>query len=236
MKPIIGIFAEVDSERSTTIQDQYVRAITAAGAIPIVLPYTNEEHLQEELVDLCNGFLFSGGADVDPGRYGEERTAACEEPQLYRDEFEFAMFQKAFSSGKPMLAICRGAQLINVALGGKLYQDLPSENPTQIDHRQSEPKFAPSHRVSIVSGTPLAQLVGDGYMTANSFHHQAVKALGRGLKVMAYADDGIIEAMYYAGKPYIRAYQWHPERICDEDGQNRLIFDDFVAACKIQNA
>lgn len=232
MKPIIGIFAEVNAERSTTIQNQYIGAITAAGAIPIILPYTNEEPLQEEFISLCDGFLFSGGADIAPERYGEERRAACEEPQLYRDEFEFAMFQKVFSAAKPILAICRGAQLVNVALGGTLYQDLPSESPTQIEHKQKDPELSPSHRVSIASGTPLLELVGCEYMMANSLHHQAIKTLGSGLEVMARADDGIIEAIYYNGEPYIRAYQWHPERICDRDEQNRLIFEDFVAACK----
>ena len=234
MKPIIGIFAEVNAERSTTIQNQYIRAITAAGAIPIILPYTNEEPLQEEFISLCDGFLFSGGADIAPERYGEERRAACEEPQLYRDEFEFAMFQKVFYAAKPILAICRGAQLVNVALGGTLYQDLPSERPGDVAHKQTEPKNDFSHSVNLLADTPLHRLVGGARMRANSFHHQAIKKLGVGLAVMATADDGVIEAVYLEGEHYLRAYQWHPERLCEEDAPSKLLFDDFIAACRAQ--
>lgn len=135
-------------------------------------------------------------------------------------------------TSKPILAICRGAQLVNVALGGTLYQDIPSEVPTKILHKQSEPDFSPSHDVKIMNNTPLYEMMRTEQIKGNSFHHQAIKALGKGLEIMAIAEDGIIEGVYSSGKQYVRAYQWHPERLFDTDAQSRMIFEDFIHACK----
>ncbi len=125
-------------------------------------------------------------------------------------------------------------QLINVALGGTLYQDIPSELETSVLHRQTEPKFSTSHEVKIAIGPPLHSLVSEDRMSANSFHHQCVKELAKDLQPMAFADDGIIEAVYFKGERYIRAYQWHPERLYDKDPQNRKIFEDFIEACTLK--
>ena len=150
----------------------------------------------------------------------------------YRDELEFKVFQRAIDTSKPILAICRGAQLVNVALDGTLYQDIPSELHTRISHRQSEPKFSPSHDVRIIVDTPLYEMMKTEQIKANSFHHQAIKTLGKGLEVMALADDGIVEAFYSTGEQYLRAYQWHPERLYETDIYNRRIFDDFIESCQ----
>lgn len=115
-----------------------------------------------------------------------------------------------------------------MALGGTLYQDIPSEIKTTLPHRQTEPKDAPSHEVQLLDGAPLKALTGKNRIPANSFHHQAIKRLGEGLRVMAVADDGVIEAVYHTGDRYLRAYQWHPERLYDSDEDNRLLFDDFI--------
>ena len=130
-----------------------------------------------------------------------------------------------------MLAICRGLQLTNVALGGSLYQDIPTEYKTDILHRQTAPAGESTHTASVVTGTPLDTLIGKKSMTVNTFHHQAIKKLGKGLEIMASADDGIIEAVYHSDHPYLRAYQWHPEKLYDTDDNNRRIFDDFIEAC-----
>ena len=122
-------------------------------------------------------------------------------------------------------------QLINIALGGTLYQDISSEKKNSISHRQHQPKFSPSHKVNIVSNTPLHRLVGKKYITANSFHHQGINILGKKLSAMAMTDDGLIEAICFEGKRYIRAYQWHPERLYVMDSMNKLLFDDFIEAC-----
>ena len=232
MKPIIGMLAQIDDERTSKIVNAYTNAIESSGGIPILLPYVKNEETIESFVNMCDGFLFSGGVDIAPARYGEETKPTCGQIQLYRDELEFKIFDKAIAAKKPILAICRGAQLVNVALGGTLYQDIPSEIDTYIRHEQSEGKCESSHTVKLIDDTPLAELVGTTTMHANSFHHQAIKSLGKGLKVMAVADDDIIEAIYLNKEQYLRAYQWHPERLYDEIEQNRLIFDDFIKACK----
>ena len=231
MTPIIGILAEVDNDFNTRVQPPYVKAIELAGGLPVLLPYVEDSKVIEQFVELCDGFFFTGGADVDPKRYGEQPKATCGDIQYNRDTLEFKVLEKVMNTSKPILAICRGAQLVNVALGGTLYQDIPSEIDTQIAHRQNEPKFSPSHDVTVIENTPLYTLVGTQMIHANSFHHQSVKALGKGLEIMALADDGVVEAAYLSGERYLRAYQWHPERLCESDKHNRLIFDDFIKAC-----
>ena len=232
MRPIIGVLAEIDDELNTKVQNSYIHAIEMSGGIPISFPYVDDSETIEHLVDICNGFFFTGGADIDPKRYGEEAMESIGVIQEHRDEFEFRVFQKVIKTSKPILAICRGAQLVNVALGGTLYQDIPSEIHTKISHRQCEPKFSPSHDVRIVIDTPLYEIMGTEQIKANSFHHQAIKELGKGLEIMAFAEAGIIEAIYSSGTQYLRAYQWHPERLFEADPQNRMIFEDFIHACK----
>lgn len=233
MTHIIGILAEIDNDFNTRVQPPYIKAIELAGGLPVLLPYVSEDETIDSFISICDGFFFTGGADVDPKRYDERPKATCGEIQYNRDELEFKVLEKVLNTSKPILAICRGAQLVNVALGGTLYQDISSEIGTQISHRQSEPKFAPSHDVNVVENTPLYTLVGTQRMHANSFHHQAIKTFGQGLEIMALADDGVVEAAYLSGERYLRAYQWHPERLCENDNHNRLVFDDFIKACKM---
>lgn len=132
------------------------------------------------------------------------------------------------------MAICRGAQLVNVALGGTLYQDIPTEIISNIPHRQTEPKDSHSHEICVFENTPLRNLVMSERIKVNSFHHQALKLLGNGLSVMATADDGVIEAVYSTEHPYLLAYQWHPERLFDADNLNRVLFTDFIDACEVK--
>lgn len=232
MRPIIGVLAEVDNEFTTKVLNTYVHAIEKCGGIPVLFPYVEKDETVERMVALCDGFLFTGGVDIHPMRYGEEAGENIGEIQEHRDEFDFRVFHKVLQTAKPILAICRGAQLVNVALGGTLYQDIPSELDTKILHRQSEPKFSYSHDVKIKVGTPLYEMLGTEQIRANSFHHQAIKALGKGLEIMAVAEDGIIEGVYSPESRYIRAYQWHPERLVDKNAQNRMIFEDFIRACR----
>lgn len=232
MQPIIGMFAEVDGEKYTRINYQYTRVIEACGGIPFLIPYTDNAETLKGLIERCDGFLFTGGADVNPERYGEEKKPTCGDIQYYRDELEFTAFRLIKDTPKPILGICRGMQFLNVALGGTLYQDLPTENPTEVPHRQREAKYSLLHNVQVVADTPLYAVAQTPKMLANSFHHQAVKTLGKGLEIMALADDGIIEAVYAPDKKFLRAYQWHPERLVDADEQNRLLFVEFITACQ----
>ena len=134
MSKIIGILATVDSEKTTKLSHFYINAIEHSGATPVILPYTEKNSTIDSFIDLCDGFLFSGGVDIDPKYYGEEEMPFCGEIQSYRDEFELEIFKKISNKGKPILAICRGAQLVNVALGGTLYQDISSQINTSINH------------------------------------------------------------------------------------------------------
>ena len=232
MRPIIGITPEIAEDGKVSLNYAYTHAVETAGGIPLVLPCTEDEALLQELATLCHGFVFSGGEDIEPARYGEEKLPQCGEQALRRDAFDFAMFEKALATGKPILGICRGSQLINVALGGTLWQDLPSQQPSEICHVQKEGQFDHSHDVNILPDTPLAAIVGKNRLTINSFHHQAAKVLGKGLQVMATADDGIVEATYLPEHPFLLALQWHPERLCDIDADARALFRCFIDNCK----
>ena len=231
MKPIIGVLSAIDDEYALAMPSAYGTAIEKSGGLPLILPYIEDEAALRDFVALCDGFCFTGGVDILPARYGEQTSPTCGQIQEHRDALELRVFDLILPTGKPLFGICRGAQLFNVALGGTLWQDLPSERPSPIHHRQTEEKFSPSHDVCVLPDTPLHALVGTERITANSFHHQAVKTLGKDLMPMAYADDGVIEGFYHATHPYLRAYQWHPERLCDTDAHNRLVFDDFIKHC-----
>ena len=233
--PIIGIIASAKDVADVTAPAPYVAAIEAAGGVPVILPCGADFDIYGRFVDLCDGFMFTGGCDIHPARYGEDILPECGNIQDHRDVIELAFFEKAIKTDKPIIAICRGIQLVNVALGGTLYQDIPSQIHTTLTHSQTEGRFEPSHSVTVVENTPLAAMTGGkGRMVANSFHHQAIKDLGRGLEVMARADDGIIEAVYMPDKPYVRAYQWHPERLQAIDADNLTIFAEFVRACQVK--
>ena len=232
MAPIIGLTPIVDDEKKNALYSTYVDAINDAGGLAIILPYTDNESVLRKYAELCDGFLFTGGVDLSPAIYGEDILPECGEIQKYRDEYELRLLPLVLKEKKPSMFICRGAQVLNVGLGGTLYQDIGAQYKTDIQHSQKEPKSAPSHEVNVISETPLYSLVGKTRMTANSFHHQAVKDVGVGLAVMARADDGIIEALYGTGDTYIRAYQWHPERLARLSRDNDALFVDFIKAAK----
>jgi putative glutamine amidotransferase len=232
MRPVIGVLAEVDDEAATRVMRSYIHALEASGGAPLLLPYTEDPEVLSRFAEVCDGFCFTGGKDVDPKHYGEERHPGCEAIAPLRDALELVVFAAVYPTGKPILGICRGAQLINVAMGGTLYQDLPTQRPSAIAHRQSQPKTEPSHSVRILAGSPLFEQIGAERMQANSFHHQAIKTPGKGLEIWAVADDGVIEAVGLPGERYLHAYQWHPERLCDGDADNRKIFERFVEACR----
>ncbi len=234
MKPIIGILGDIDKELATRAIFSYTDSVERAGGIPIVLPYLENTKTTLESLTLCDGLVFTGGGDIEPYRYGEAVSELCGKPEKERDETEICVFDAFFTTGKPILGLCRGEQLINVALGGTLYQDIPSAINTNIAHRQTEGHFEFSHSVNVIDGTPLRELFGCERVTVNSFHHQSVKTLGNELKVMAKADDGVIEAFWHTGERYLRGYQWHPERLSNKDVYCMKIFEDFIEVCKKQ--
>ena len=232
MKPKIAIFASVDAERAGAVLHTYVHAIEESGGLPLLIPYMKHTEFLDEVTALCDGFLFTGGGDADPALYGEKILPECGKIEPLRDAWDFAAAARALESGKPIIGICRGIQVLNVALGGTLYQDIPSQYKTDILHSQTNGLHAYSHSIRIVEGSPLRALLGTLEIKGNSFHHQAIKKLGTGLVPTAYADDGIIEAVYGKDHPYLRAYQWHPERLFDGDLHHKKLFWEFVQACQ----
>lgn len=228
MKVKIGIVPAVTKDGTLEIDSNYLSYIEGAGAEAVQLPYPISEVSDESLAE-CQGFLFLGGADISPERYGEAAHEALGETISGRDEYEFAIFDRIFKTGKPIFAICRGMQLCNCALGGKLYQDLPSQNPTDIQHRCTTVTYGKTHSARFVDGNYLHGVLGGNEFIINSYHHQAIKELGEGLAVMAEAPDGIIEAIYHTGERILWGFQWHPERVSDRI--SKRVIDAFISAC-----
>ena len=228
MKATIGILPNINDEGILSLDRAYIQAIEQVGGIPIILPYVDSADSLYQMIDCLDGVVLTGGGDSAPSYYGEATHPKTEKPCGLRDRLDFACFEYAFKRKKPILAICRGMQLANVALGGTLYQDLPSQFESNLSHKQTEGKFEPSHSVFVKEGTPLVRIARKESMAANSFHHQAIKDLADGLAVMGTSEDGLIEAVYWTGEQYFRGYQWHPERLCATDVANENIFAEFI--------
>ena len=230
-RPVIGLVPLVDIQReSFWMLPGYMDGLAEAGGLPIMLPLTDEEEQIDQVTALCDGFLFTGGQDVDPSIYGEEKDTACGECCPERDAMEVKLLHAALRDDKPIFGICRGIQFINAALGGTLYQDLRSQHPSEIEHHQRPPYDVPVHTVTPIPSTPLAALLGDRAFAVNSYHHQAVKELAPAWSVMAVAPDGIIEAAYMPDKRFVWAVQWHPEFSFRVDESSRKLFLSFVRA------
>ncbi|MCD7919961.1 MAG: gamma-glutamyl-gamma-aminobutyrate hydrolase family protein, partial [Clostridiales bacterium] len=173
-----------------------------------------------------------GGHDVSPALYQQPRSPHCGPTCPARDRLETALYARALAEGKPVLGICRGIQLINVLQGGTLYQDLPTEFDSPVEHHMAPPYTNAAHRVTVRRGTPLHALLQTEEMGVNSYHHQAVKALGADLEVMALSEDGLVEAVRHTGKPFVWGFQWHPEFDFQVNPSSRRIFEAFLAACQ----
>ncbi|MBR2341131.1 MAG: gamma-glutamyl-gamma-aminobutyrate hydrolase family protein [Clostridia bacterium] len=228
MKPTIGILPNINEDGILSLDRAYVQAIARAGGIPIIVPYGDDLDELYHMINCLDGVLLTGGGDIAPSYYGEPPHPKTQKPCELRDKLDFACFEYAFKKKKPILAICRGLQLANAALGGTLYQDLPAQFKSDISHIQQEGKFEASHPVFVKEGTPLVRIARQQIMASNSFHHQAIKELANGLAVMGTAEDGLIEAVYWTGKQYFRGYQWHPERLCATDVANENVFAEFI--------
>ena len=228
---IIGVTPLWDAERkSVWMLPDYLDGIKAAGGVPVVLPIEMSEEDADRIVETCDGFLFTGGQDVTPELYGMKDATGTIVSSPERDKLESLLLSKALEADKPIMGICRGLQFINAFLGGTLWQDLPSQHPSEIVHRQGKPYGAPTHQVTL-SGD-LQTLLGKDILEVNTLHHQAVKDLGSGLTPMAIAPDGIIEAAQLPGKRFVWAVQWHPEYLFRTDKDSLAIFSCFVEHCK----
>ncbi|MCD8144330.1 MAG: gamma-glutamyl-gamma-aminobutyrate hydrolase family protein [Oscillospiraceae bacterium] len=230
-KPLIGILPLWDDKReSFWMLPGYPEGVSEAGGLPVILPLTEEPGELRQLVAVCDGFLFTGGHDVSPWVYGAEQapetTQCCER----RDRMEAALLELAIETDTPVLGICRGIQIINAALGGTLYQHIPRELPSGVEHHMKPPYDVVGHQVTLVPNTPLWELLGLETLGVNSFHHQGVKDTAPGLTVMARAEDGLVEALYRPESHFLWAVQWHPEYSHKKDANSRKIFSAFVQA------
>lgn len=233
MKPMIGLVSLYDeTKESYWMLPGYAQGLEDAGAIPVVLPLTTDPESLGRFAETFDGFLFPGGHDVEPSLYGQEPSEQCGVLCSERDNMEKAFFPLALATGKPLLGICRGIQLFNVMLGGDLYQDIPTQCPSDVEHHETPPYDKVAHQVQVEEGTPLFEAVGVREMGVNSYHHQGIKTLGKGLKVAAKAPDGMVEAVYLPDHRFALGVQWHPEfsRLSDEN--SRKIFSAFVRACQ----
>lgn len=230
-KPLVGVVPLVDEGReSYWMLPGYFEGLRNAGALPVMLPLTAEKEELEQLVETMDGFLLTGGHDVDPALYGEKPLPQCGQPCTQRDEMESQLVKMALAKDKPMLGICRGIQFLNAVLGGTLYQDLPTQRPSELRHQQTPPYDQPIHSVDLVPGQPLAELLGTSELAVNSYHHQGVKDLAPGLEIMARAKDGLVEGIRVPDKKFVWAVQWHPEFSWKTQEASRKIFSAFVKA------
>lgn len=229
-KPVIAIFCTNDNGVAL-IKPQFSERVREAGGVPIGVPmYLGKEEL-ERLVEISDGFLFSGGVDLDPSYFGEEKYCDSVEIDAVRDSLEMQAIPLCYESKKPIFGICRGEQVVAVALGGSLYQDIPSQRPTDIPHRQNVPSDTATHSVNVEEGSMLAEITKKKRLDVNTFHHQAVKSSGDLLNVVAVSDDGFIEALEGKYRDFLLLVQWHPEHMTGKYPEAKAMFDAFIKAC-----
>ena len=238
MRPLILISADCDTESSNSIklQADYVQAVYLAGGFPLVAaPCTEmggEPEIAAQMCSRARGIVLTGGPDILPHLFGEEPHPKLGSVNPVRDQFELALARAAIQADLPTLAICRGMQVLNVAAGGGLIQDIESCVPRAHAHRVAAPRWLPTHSVSIVQGSILRRVFGRDSIMVNSFHHQAVHPAAPGFEVAARAGDGIVEAIEKVGSRFMVGVQWHPEALAGRYPEALDLFREFVIAAQ----
>jgi len=241
--PRIGLTGSVApthiGTRRTFLNEPYIVAVQETGGLPLIVTPAHAASSLRGLYELFDGLILTGGEDVAPARYGEAVLYPSVETLPERDAMEFQLLEWALADRLPVLAICRGIQVLNVALGGSLYQDLPTDRPDHLGHDQTKaepvvPRPEPHHAVAIAAGSFLADLVGEPQLDVNSLHHQGIKRLAPGLVAVAHAPDGLVEGVETAETArggFVVGVQWHPEeRTRAGDPASRRLFEGLVAA------
>jgi len=234
-RPNIGITPDVTTPTAEApqaryeLKTSYAEAVLRGGGLPLLLPYSDDAHVIDAYLDRVSGVVISGGAfDVPPELYGETAREGMGPTKPVRTTFELAVLKAALFRRLPVLGICGGMQLINVAYGGTLIQDLKLELPTAAPHQQQHDRAQPLHPVEVREGSLLAECVGKGQLMVNSTHHQAVKTVGNGLQPSAVAPDGVIEGVESKDGNFVVGVQWHPEQMIDSVPPHLGIYKTFV--------
>ena len=231
MKPIIGITCLHDwSEGRHRQNDTYINAVSKAGGIPILLPCLIDKNAIEVHLTLIDGLLVSGGPDADPRYFDAEPEPGLGAVNPSMDAYEVPLIQRALELDMPVLGICRGEQMLNIAAGGTLIQHIPATVAKALKHRQDAPRHYPTHTVQVAGDTRLASMLGEGLLRVNTFHHQAVLDLAPGFICSAVAPDGIIEAIESSTHSYAIGVQWHPEGMWNESFNYDGLFNGFIEA------
>ena len=216
--------------RRVRLTAAYVTALERAGLIPLIVPPLSSAEAASSVLDSVAGLVLTGGEDVDPARYGEKRHEKVVSVNAARDATEAALVEEARARGTPVLAICRGIQILNVALGGSLVQDIPTQCESTIDHDEEGARTSRSHEISIEPGSLIAKAVGTEHCSVNSFHHQSVKRVADGMRVTARSPDGIIEGIESTDEDWwAMGVQWHPEEMTESaEPWDRGLFKAFA--------
>jgi len=231
---VTGVIRDWDGQPRAGVNANYVRAVLAAGGLPIIFVPDLSRDETVELFGDCDGLLLTGGEDVDPARYGAAPHPKLGTIDTRRDENELALITEARARDLPILGICRGIQVLNVAFGGTLIQDLPTQRPGAIDHDPPTGRDVRSHRISVTEHSRLAEILGEVEFDANSFHHQAIDRIGEGLTVTAVAPDGVVEGVESTdAHEWIAAVQWHPEELVHQpDAAELRLFAALITAAR----
>jgi putative glutamine amidotransferase len=232
LKPIIGISSSLN-EHVLSVPIDYIQAITKFGGVPIILPNLQEDAI-ESIVQLLDGLLLTGGGDIDPTLFNEEPHQNLGTITPERDEFEIAIIQEMMKLNKPIFGICRGLQILNIAIGGDMYQDIYTQSQNKLlQHTQLAPRSHTSHFVHVIEGSKLSDIVQVEKFKVNSFHHQAVRKIPADFKTSAIASDGIIEAFESMNHKFVMGLQWHPECLLSKnDLASTAIFEAFILSCE----
>lgn len=236
MQPIIGILANLtDTEREASMAERafvsnaYINAVIKAGGVPMIIPVNTHEEIVKKQIQLIDGLILSGGADVNPVLYNEEPSTDIEYYHPDIDKFDLIAIDIAIELNKPILGICRGTQILNVSQGGSLYQDTSHIEGNYIKHNQSTKSYQGSHTITINSESKISKVLGTDLLV-NSYHHQSVKNVGKNLIPVAYSKDGVVEAIEMKNKKFIVGVQWHPELMVDHNEKMSNLFKMFINA------
>ena len=238
-KPLIGLtttrIPNKDGLPTFAANLPYARSVSMAGGIPVLIPMNLADEDVDQLVGRLDGILFTGGYDIDPQRYGNQPHPKVKQVDKERDQQECQLVQAAVKAGRPFLGICRGMQVINVAMGGSLYEDLADQLPDSLAHdNHDKPRNFLAHAVSIERDTLLDQIIPCNQTQVNSLHHQGLHQLASSLRPSAISPDGLVEAIEMPDIPFGLAVQWHPEEL-QEYASMRRLFQEFVRNCSENN-